>query len=28
VAGADAQALLVNGKFLEMKFQQPDFLVR
>lgn len=28
VAGADAQALLANGKFLEMKFQQPDFLVR
>ena len=27
VAGADAQALLANGKFLEMKFQQPDFLV-
>lgn len=26
VAGADAQALLANGKFLEMKFQQPDFL--
>jgi hypothetical protein len=28
VAGADAQALLANGRFLEMKFQQPDFLVR
>jgi hypothetical protein len=28
VAGADAQALLVNGKFLEMKFKQPDFLAR
>jgi hypothetical protein len=28
VAGADAQALLANGKFLEMKFQQPDFLSR
>jgi hypothetical protein len=28
VAGADAQALLANGKFLEMKFKQPDFLVR
>jgi hypothetical protein len=28
VASADAQALLANGKFLEMKFQQPDFLVR
>ena len=28
VAGANAQALLVNGRFLEMKFQQPDFLVR
>lgn len=27
VAGTDAQALLANGKFLEMKFQQPDFLV-
>lgn len=26
VAGADAQALLANGKFLEMKFRQPDFL--
>lgn len=26
VAGADAHALLANGKFLEMKFQQPDFL--
>lgn len=26
VASADAQALLANGKFLEMKFQQPDFL--
>ncbi len=28
VAGADAQALLANGRFLETKFQQPDFLVR
>jgi hypothetical protein len=28
VTSADAQALLVNGKFLEMKFAQPDFLVR
>jgi len=28
VAGADAQALLANGQFLEMKFRQPDFLVR
>jgi hypothetical protein len=28
VAGADAQALLANGRFLEMKFQQPDFLLR
>lgn len=28
VASADAQALLANGKFLAMKFQQPDFLVR
>lgn len=28
VASADAQALLANGKFLEMRFQQPDFLVR
>lgn len=28
VAGADAQALLANGAFLEMKFRQPDFLVR
>jgi hypothetical protein len=28
VASADAQALLANGKFLEMKFQQPDFLSR
>ncbi|MBS1910662.1 MAG: hypothetical protein JST22_01625 [Bacteroidetes bacterium] len=26
VASSDAQALLANGKFLEMKFQQPDFL--
>ncbi len=26
VASADAQALLANGQFLEMKFQQPDFL--
>jgi hypothetical protein len=26
VAKADAQALLANGKFLEMKFRQPDFL--
>ena len=28
VAAADAQALLANGKFLEAKFRQPDFLVR
>jgi hypothetical protein len=28
VAGADAQALVANGHFLEMKFRQPDFLVR
>jgi hypothetical protein len=28
VASSDAQALLANGKFLEAKFQQPDFLVR
>lgn len=28
VAGADAQALLSNGRFLEMKFRQPDFLAR
>jgi hypothetical protein len=28
VAGADAQALLVNGRFLEAKFSQPDFLAR
>ena len=28
VAGADAQALLSNGRFLEMKFREPDFLVR
>jgi hypothetical protein len=28
VAGADAQALVANGHFLEMKFNQPDFLVR
>lgn len=26
VATSDAQALLANGKFLEMKFKQPDFL--
>ena len=26
VAGADAQALMANGKFLEAKFRQPDFL--
>jgi hypothetical protein len=26
VAGADAQALIANGSFLEMKFRQPDFL--
>jgi len=26
VAGADAQALLANGRFLEAKFRQPDFL--
>jgi hypothetical protein len=28
VAASDAQALIANGKFLEAKFQQPDFLVR
>jgi hypothetical protein len=28
VAGADAQALLANGKFLEQKFREPDFLAR
>jgi hypothetical protein len=28
VAGADAQALVSNGRFLEMKFNQPDFLAR
>jgi hypothetical protein len=28
VASADAQALLANGQFLEMRFQQPDFLAR
>lgn len=28
VAGADAQALLANGRFLEAKFRQPDFLAR
>ena len=28
VASADAQALLVNGRFLEAKFSQPDFLAR
>jgi hypothetical protein len=28
VASADAQALLANGQFLEMKFNQPDFLVK
>jgi len=28
VASADAQALLSNGRFLEMKFCQPDFLAR
>jgi len=28
VANADAQALLANGQFLEMKFNQPDFLVK
>jgi hypothetical protein len=27
VLSADAQALVANGKFLEQKFQQPDFLV-
>ena len=27
VARSDAQALLANGKFLEAKFQQPDFLL-
>jgi len=26
VANADAQALLANGRFLEAKFRQPDFL--
>jgi hypothetical protein len=26
VASSDAQALLANGKFLEAKFKQPDFL--
>lgn len=26
VASSDAQALLANGKFLETKFKQPDFL--
>jgi hypothetical protein len=26
VSGADAQALLANGRFLEAKFRQPDFL--
>lgn len=26
VAASDAQALLANGQFLEMKFRQPDFL--
>lgn len=28
VAAADAQALLANGRFLEAKFNQPDFLAR
>ena len=28
VSASDAQALLANGKFLEAKFQQPDFLAR
>ena len=28
VAASDAQALLANGRFLEMRFNQPDFLVR
>lgn len=28
VAASDAQALLANGRFLEAKFQQPDFLAR
>lgn len=28
VAASDAQALLANGKFLEAKFRQPDFLLR
>ena len=28
VSSADAQALLVNGQFLEMKSRQPAFLVR
>ena len=26
VAGSDVQALVANGKFLEAKFKQPDFL--
>jgi hypothetical protein len=28
VAASDAQALLANGRFLEAKFRQPDFLAR
>lgn len=28
VAASDAQALLANGRFLQAKFQQPDFVVR
>jgi len=28
VARADAEALLANGRFLEAKFRQPDFLAR
>jgi hypothetical protein len=28
VAASDAQALLANGHFLELRFRQPDFLAR
>jgi hypothetical protein len=28
VAASDANALIANGQFLEMKFNQPDFLER
>ena len=28
VAASDAQALLANGRFLEARFRQPDFLAR